>query len=100
MSLYESLAVTSAQNGKVFASGTLTPVDEDVDVISGLSVVDHCGVSLAGAPTITHSISIARPSATLGNVRIQSYRPTSAANPTPIVSTVEGSVTWWAIGDR
>jgi hypothetical protein len=98
MSLFQSLAVTAAQNGKRFASGTLTPADEDVDVITGLAVVDHGGVSLAAVPTILHNQSSALPSSTAGSLNILSYRPTDNTDPTPIASTTEVAVTWWAVG--
>lgn len=94
MSLYGSLAVTALQNGKAYASGTLVPADEDVDVVSGLGTVDHCGVSLADVPAATHSISIANPSATAGNVRIRSFESDFT------ISTTEVAVTWWAVGDQ
>lgn len=94
MSLYQSVAVIDRQKGKVFVSDTLVPADEDVDVVSGLSVVDHCGVSLADVPAATHSTSIAEPSATAGNVRIRSYEPDHTIAVTPV------AVTWWAMGDR
>lgn len=95
-----NLGIKTSQNGKVFASGTLTPEDEDVEVTTGLSTVDHCGVSLAAPPTINHTISIADPGTAAGDLQIRSFRPTSNSNPTPIVSTTEVAVTWWAIGDR
>ncbi len=95
MSLYGSHAAGRLNKGKAFASGTLTPADEDVDVVSGLDVVDHCGVSLAGVPAATHAFSIATPSATTpGSVRIRSYEDDYT------VSTTEVAVTWWAVGDE
>ena len=94
MALYQALAIVDSQHGKVFASGTLVPADEDVDVVSGLGTVDHCGVSLADVPAATHSISIANPSATAGNVRIRSFESDFT------ISTTEVAVTWWAVGDR
>jgi len=100
MSIVQNLGVTNLQNGKRFASGTLTPASEDEDVVTGLDVVDHCGVSLAGIPTFNgHMWSTATPAAAVGQVRIRSYEATSTANVTPVVSTAEVAVTWWAIGD-
>jgi hypothetical protein len=98
MSLYQSLAVVAALNGKIFVCGTLTPADEDVEVVTGLSIVDFCGVSLAEAPTVLHNQSSAAPGSTAGTVNVLSFRPTSSSNPTPIVSTTEVAVTWWAVG--
>jgi hypothetical protein len=99
VSLYQSLAIIAAQNGKRFASGTLdADSGHDVDVVTGLATVDHGGVSLAGTPTILHNQSSADPSSTAGSLNILGFRPTSSSNPTPIASTTEVEVTWWAIG--
>ncbi len=98
MSLFQALALAGANNGLRWASGTLTPDDEDVDVATDLPTVLFCGVSLAAPPTINHLFSQAAPSATAGKVNIKSYRPTSNSNATPIVSTTEVAVTWWAVG--
>ena len=93
MPLFQSLGVAKPQAGKGFASGTLTPADEDVEVVTGLSTVDHCGVSLAGVPANGHLYSRAVPGATAGNVRIYSYENDFT------VSTTEVAVTWWAVGN-
>lgn len=98
MALYGSLAVTPLLNGKRFASGTVTPADEDVDVVTGLRTVEYGGVSLAGIPTINHTQSIAEASSTEGNLRIRSYKPTGAGDATPAVSSTEVEVAWWAVG--
>jgi hypothetical protein len=100
MSILQNLGVRTAQNGKSFASGTVTPADEDVQVTTGLATVDHCGVSLMAAPSVLHTISVALAGTLDGDIQILSYRPTSSSNPTPIASTTEVAVTWWAIGDR
>jgi hypothetical protein len=100
MALYQALGVSRLQQGKRFASGTLTPEDADVDVVTGLAVVDHCGVSLAGVPTYNgHMWSQAAPASTAGSIRIRSYEATATDNVTPTASTSEVAVTWWAIGD-
>ena len=99
MSLYQSLGVHPGQNGKAFASGTLVPASEDVEVTTGLKSIDHCGVSLAAAPTLLHTSSIASPGTVAGDIQIESFRPTDSTLTTPIVSTTEVAVTWWAVGD-
>ena len=100
MALYGSLAVTPALNGKRFASGTLTPADEDVDVVTGLRTVEYGGVAFVGAPTINHTQSHAEPSATEGSLNILCYRATGAADCTPLNdgSVVPVEVSWWAVG--
>jgi hypothetical protein len=94
MSILQNLGVVTAQNGKSFASGTLVPADEDVQVTTGLATVDHCGVSLAGIPASTHEISQALPGTLDGDIQILSYESDYT------VSTTEVAVTWWAVGDR
>lgn len=89
-----NLLVIASANGKCFASGTLTPASQDVDVITGLSAVDHCGVSLEGAPVSGHAFSSAVPGSTDGEINILSFELDVT------VSTAEVAVTWWAIGDR
>jgi hypothetical protein len=94
MSILQNLGVVTAQNGKSFASGTLVPADEDVDVVSGLSTVDHCGVSLAATPSATHQDCSAVPGSTAGTVRILTWEPDHTVAATPV------AVTWWAVGNR
>ena len=100
MSLYQSLAVVPGQNGKAFASGTLVPGGDDVEVTTGLGVIDHCGVSLAAPPVITHTSSIADPGTAAGDIQIRSYKPTDTTLTTPVAATTPWvAVTWWAVGD-
>jgi hypothetical protein len=99
MSLFQSLAVRKAQNGKRFASGTLTPADEDVDVVTGLATVDHGGVALAAVPTLSHTYSAATPSSTAGSLNILSFGSAASDDATPAVSGTEVAVTWWAVGE-
>ena len=94
MSLYGSLAVTPAQNGKVFKTGSLTPGSADVEVVTGLSAIDHCGVSLGAVPSSTHSISICGAHSNAGSIRIRSYEADHTIAVTPV------TVNWWALGDR
>jgi hypothetical protein len=101
MSLYRSLGAAGDSAGKRWVSGTETPAGATHDVASGLGVVEQCGVSLAAAPTIDHSMSQAAPkSSNTSFIRIRSYKPTSNSNPTPTtITTGEAeAVTWWAIG--
>ncbi len=98
MSLFQSLALASTLQGKRCAFGQVTPADEDVDVVTGLRTVEGGVVCLAAAPTINHNQSSCLASSTAGNLRILSYRPTSSSNPTPIASTTEVLVAWFAWG--
>jgi hypothetical protein len=101
MSVAQNLGVVTGQNGKSFASGTLTPGDEDVQVTTGLATVDHCGVSLAGVPAYNdHMFSVALPGTLDGDIQILSYEATATDNVTPTASTSNKAVTWWAVGDR
>jgi hypothetical protein len=93
MSIVGNLGIVSGQNGKRFASGTLTPASPDVQVTTGLKLVDHCGVTLVGVPAASHNQSIAEPGTVDGDIRIQSYEPDHTD------STTEVAVTWWAMGD-
>jgi hypothetical protein len=94
MSILQNLGVVTAQNGKSFASGTLVPADEDVQVTTGLATVDHCGVSLAAIPAATHNVSTAAPGTLDGDIQILSYEPDHTAAQTLV------AVSWWAVGDR
>ncbi len=98
MSLYQSMGLLSTQQGFVFATGDVTPADEDVTVTTGLSTVSFCGVSLREPPTINHTISICNADAVAGDIRIRSFKPTAAGDTTPVSSTTEVKVTWWAVG--
>ena len=100
MALYQAMALAAANNGDRWASGTLTPADEDVDVVTGLGTVRRVFVSMAETPTIDHLFSTGQPSTTSGNARIRSWRPTDNTNPTPLNdgSVVPVAVAWFAIG--
>ncbi len=98
MSLFQSLAVTAALQGKRCAFGQVTPADEDVEVATGIPIVEGGIVCLAAAPTINHTQSSAKAGSTAGTLNILSFRPTSNSNPTPIVSTTEVLVAWFAWG--
>jgi hypothetical protein len=101
MSILQNLGVRTAQNGKSFASGVLAADSgHDVEVTTGLATVDHCGASLAAAPTILHTIAAATTGTLAGDINVLGFRPTTADDTTPIASTTEVAVTWWAIGDR
>ena len=100
MALYQAIGVVGDQKGKTVAFGMHTPTTADEEIVTGLSVVDHCGVSLAGSAAITHTVSIAEPASTAGVIRLRNYKPTATTNPTPIASSsIERGVGWWAVGD-
>lgn len=90
--------------GYKIARGTVTPTSASHTVVTGLATVVAAIVSLKGAPTLTHMITAAdignqsgAPAA--GSILIKSYKPTSAADGTPVASTTPwGAVDWIAIG--
>lgn len=94
MSLFQSLAAHTSQQGKTIIFGSLVPASESVTVVTGLSVVDFCGVGVSGVPATTHSTSEAAKHATAGSITITSWEADGT------VSTTEVEVTWWAVGDK
>lgn len=98
MSLYEAMGLANGHNGKRWASGTLTPGSADVEVETGLRTVEDCFVSMAAPPTANHLFSTGDEGVAPSNIRIRSYKPTSAADTTPVAATVLVAVTWIAIG--
>lgn len=84
--------------------GTITPTTASDTVVTGLATVVAAVASLKGAPTLTHNIVAAdignqagAPAA--GSILIKSYKPTAAADCTPIAATTPWSaVDWIAIG--
>jgi hypothetical protein len=95
MSLFQSWAALKAQHGKALVTGTLTPADEDVDVVTGLSVVDDCGVSMQGVPAATHAYTSCKKSSTAGSINILCYESDFTFDGvTPV------AVSWWAVGDK
>lgn len=90
--------------GYKIARGTVTPTSASHTVVTGLATVVAAVTSLKGAPTLTHLITAAdigdqagAPAA--GSILIKSYKPTGAADVTPIAATTPwGAVDWIAIG--
>ncbi len=90
--------------GYKIARGTVTPTSASHTVVTGLAAVVAAVASLKGAPTLTHLITAAdigdqagAPAA--GSILIKSYKPTGAADVTPIAATTPwGAVDWIAIG--
>lgn len=90
--------------GYKIARGTLTPVSASDTVVTGLATVVAAVASLKGAPSLTHMFVAAdignqagAPAA--GSILIKSYKPTGAADVTPIAATTPWSaVDWIAIG--
>lgn len=90
--------------GYKIARGTITPTTASDTVVTGLATVVAAVASLKGAPTLTHMFVAAdignqsgAPAA--GSILIKSYKPTAAADCTPIAATTPwGAVDWIAIG--
>ena len=100
MSIVGNLGVVLGQNGKRYATGTVTPGADDIEVVTGLAKVDEAGVSFAGVPTLTHTISVAEPGTNDADIRIRSFKPTDVTLTTPVAATTPWSkLQWWAIGD-
>lgn len=100
MSIVGNLGVVLGQNGKRFATGTVTPASADIQVVTGLANVDEAGVSFAAVPTITHTISVAEAGTNAADIRIRSFKPTDTTLTTPVAATTPWSLLqWWAIGD-
>ncbi len=96
MSLFQSLAVTAALQGKRCAFGVHTTASADDEVATGIPIVEGGLVSLAAAPVATHETSMATPGATAGTLDLRGYKTlggTPAAATTPWVA-----VAWFAWG--
>jgi len=86
------------------ARGSLTPAAASETVAAGLSTVVAAVASLKGAPSLTHMFVVAdigdqagAPAA--GSIYIKSYKPTGAADVTPVAATTPWSaVDWIAVG--
>jgi len=86
------------------ARGTVTPASATETVVTGLATVVAVVASLKGAPTLTHLLvagdvgnQAGAPAA--GSIYIKSYKPTAAADVTPIAATTPwGAVDWIAVG--
>jgi len=99
-----NLLVQGVAAGYKVARGTVTPVSASDTVVTGLSTVVAAVASLKGAPTLTCMFVAAdignqagAPAA--GSIYIKTYKPTAAADVTPIASTTPWSaVDWISIG--
>ena len=99
-----STAPAAVAAGYKIARGTVTPTTASHTVVTGLATVVAVVASLKGAPTLTHMFNAAdigdqagTPAA--GSVLIKSYKPTGAADVTPLAATTPWSaVDWVAIG--
>jgi len=99
-----NLLVQGVAAGYKIARGTITPVSESDTVVTGLATVVAAVASLKGAPTLTCMFVAAdignqagAPAA--GSIYIKTYKPTGAADVTPISSTTPWSaIDWIAIG--
>ena len=99
-----NLLVQGVAAGYKIARGTITPVSESDTVVTGLATVVAAVASLKGAPTLTCMFVAAdignqagAPAA--GSIYIKTYKPTGAADVTPIASTTPWSaIDWIAIG--
>ena len=99
-----NLAVAGVAAGYKLARGTITPTSASDTVVTGLATVVAAVASLKGAPSLTHMFVAAdigdqagAPAA--GSILIKSYKPTGAADVTPIAATTPWSaVDWICIG--
>lgn len=99
MSLFQSIAAASSQQGKTWVTNFVLPTTGATTVATGLSAVDFCGVSFLGQPSLTHMYVSAAKSGS--DIVISNEKPTGSADVSPIAATAPFSViTWWAFGDR
>jgi len=80
-------------------SGSFTPTAAVQTIATGLTTVSGVTVSLAAAPTLTHSWVTATAGSVAGTIVVSSWQPSSASIVTPTAST--GSfvgVQWVAAG--
>jgi len=90
--------------GYKIARGTVTPTSASHTVATGLATVVAAVASLKGAPSLTHMITAAdigdqAGAPVAGSILINSYKPTGAADVTPVAATTPwGAVDWIAIG--
>ena len=100
MSLFQSLAVVAAQQGKMIVAGLTTIASDDQEIETGLASVDHCFVAMNSPPNDTHSQCSALPHSTAGSIQILSFKPGAGADATPEAATPPWSaVHWIAVGD-
>lgn len=91
--------------GKRIAHGQVTPTTATETVVTGLSLVDDCWVSLEADPTLTMMWVSADKgdqagSPAAGSLIVQSTKPTGAADVTVLASTTPwGVVNWIAVGN-
>lgn len=90
--------------GKKIAFGTKTIGAASEDVVTGLTTVEHCFVSMVGDPSATHCMSTCTPgnqtdAPVAGSIRIKSWKFT-AANDNALIAadSVFANVAWFAIG--
>ena len=99
-----NLLTQGIAGGYKTARGTITPTTASDTVVTGLTTVVAVVASLKGAPTLTCMFVAAdignqagAPAA--GSILIKSYKPTAAADVTPLASTTPWSaIDWIAIG--
>ena len=90
--------------GYKIARGTLTQISASDTVVTGLATVVAAVASLKGAPSLTHmfvaaDIGTQAGAPAAGSILIKSYKPTGAADVTPLAATTPCSaVDWIAIG--
>lgn len=88
-----------------FVSGTAATVTASDTIVTGLQKVYACGATLNDAPVLTCDRASATPGTqagapAAGSIYLQTWMPTSNANPTPIAATTFGkNASWWAFGE-
>ena len=98
-----ALAIGVAAGYKI-ARGTITPTAGTETIETGLTTVVAAVASLKGAPTLTHMFVVAdigdqAGAPVAGSIYIKSYKPTAAADVTPLAATTPWSaVDWIAVG--
>ena len=90
--------------GYKIARGVAAVGAASVDVVTGLATVVAVITGMVGDPSLTHMFSSATvgdqaTAPIAGSIRIKSWKPTGAADVTPVAATSPfGNVGWIAIG--
>ena len=89
--------VSGVTDGYKVARGG-SSVTGSLEVATGLKTVVQAVACLKDNPSLTGAWASVADSATVGNILLKVWKPTSAADCTPIAATVAVNVRWIAIG--
>lgn len=96
--------VGAGAGGQRIATGQVTPTTGTDTIVTGLALVTAAFATLDSDPTLTHMFSTATigdqaGSPAAGSIIVKHWKPTGAADVTPLAATTPwGKVNWLAIG--